>query len=144
MSSFGIALSLLSDYSVLRVWYQDIMSRQRLEDRRVAEYSLSKFSGNISLAQLKQNAEVKSSLPSQSPPFQGGVHRELIDTLTGARSSKLKSLGYMLEQCRKLRVKADYDIGSEFPAGDARTALAQCVRILNQADSILSAPSGNP
>ena len=55
------------------------------------------------------------SLRSPAPPLQGGVHRTLIATLTEARSSKLKSLGYMLEQCRRLRVSADYDIGSEFP-----------------------------
>ena len=77
------------------------------------------------------------SLPSS--PDQGGVHRKLIDTLTGASNRKLKSLGYRLEQCRKLRVMADYVIGSEFLPQDAWTALAQCSKILSEADSMLSA-----
>ena len=79
-----------------------------------------------------------------SPPGRGGVHRAFIDSLTKARSSKLKSLGYMLDQCRKLRVKADYDIESEFRPGDARTVLTQCERILKEAESIPSAPSADP
>ena len=84
------------------------------------------------------------SLRSPAPPVQGGVHRTLIATLTEARSSKLKSLGYMLEQCRRLRVSADYDIGSEFPHRDARAALALCEKILKKGDSILSASESGP
>ena len=49
----------------------------------------------------------------------------------------------MLEQCRKLRVKADYDIGAEFPLGNARTALAQCQKILSRAELIISVPDGD-
>ena len=71
-----------------------------------------------------------------------GVHRQLIGTLTGNRNPTLKSLGYMLKQCRDLRVGADYEIGSDFPPEDARTALAQCEKILNKAAAFLPAPEG--
>ena len=81
---------------------------------------------------------------AQSPPNHRGVHRMVIDALTSAGDAKLKSLGYMLEQCRKLRVKADYHIESEFPSSDARTALAQCARILNGTNSILPVSGGSP
>ena len=67
---------------------------------------------------------------------QGGVHRLVIDTLTNNKSWKLKSLGYMLDQSRKLRVEADYDIGSEFRDQDAHTALAVGEKILKKARSI--------
>ena len=52
----------------------------------------------------------------------------------------MEELGYMLEQCRKLRVQADYDIESEFPSSDTRTAMAQCARLLNGTNSLLAAP----
>ena len=45
---------------------------------------------------------------------ESGAHRNLIDTLTKNSNMKLKSIGYLLEQCRRLRVKADYDIDLEY------------------------------
>ena len=71
-----------------------------------------------------------------------GVHQQLIGTLTGDRNPTLKSLGYMLRQCRDLRVEADYEIEIDFPPEDARTALAQCEKILNKAAAFLPAPEG--
>ena len=65
-----------------------------------------------------------------------GVHRNLIDTLTSTRDRRLKSMGYMLDQCRGLRVKADYEIHIEFPADNARLVMRQCERILSQADAL--------
>ena len=41
----------------------------------------------------------------------GGTHAEVIEALTRSRKRKLQSIGYMLRQCRELRVKADYQIG---------------------------------
>ena len=75
---------------------------------------------------------------------QGSVHRLVIDTLTKNKSWKLKSLGYMLDQCRKLRVEADYDIKSEFRDQDAHNALAVGEKILKKADSIPSGSVGAP
>ena len=75
---------------------------------------------------------------------QGGVHRFVIDTLTENKSWKLKSLGYMLDQCRKLRVEADYDIKSEFQHQDAHNVLAVSEKILKKADSIPSRSVGGP
>jgi uncharacterized protein (UPF0332 family) len=87
---------------------------------------------------------LNESLPSPAPPVRGAVHRTIIEALTGARSSRLKSLGYMLEQCRRLRVNADYDIESEFRHQDARNALTLCEKILDKADSVPSASAGDP
>ena len=75
-------------------------------------------------------------------PGSGGVHRWVIDALTGSQDRELKSLGYMLEQCRKLRVVADYDIDEVFPPRRADIALAQCKNILNRAEAALPASGG--
>ena len=69
-----------------------------------------------------------------------GMHRQLIATLTGNQDRTLKSLGYMLEQCRALRVEADYEIETDFPPEDTRTALEQCEKILKKATALLPAP----
>ena len=71
-----------------------------------------------------------------------GMHQHLIGTLTGNRNPTLRSQGYMLRQCRDLRVEADYEIETDFPPEDARTALAQCEKILNKAAAFLPAPEG--
>ena len=70
-----------------------------------------------------------------------GVHQQLIETLTGNRNTTLKSLGYMLRQCRDFRVEADYEIETDFPPEDARTALEQCEKILDKA-AALPVPEG--
>lgn len=66
-----------------------------------------------------------------------GVHRQLIETLEQDRNMTLKSLGYMLRQCRKLRVKADYEIETDFSPEDARIALTQSEKILIRAEAHL-------
>lgn len=66
----------------------------------------------------------------------GGVHAALVDTLTAPLSSApLKSLGYLLEQCRRRRVKADYHIDDVFPQDLADATLADSERILRKADA---------
>lgn len=65
-----------------------------------------------------------------------GVHRNLIDTLTTTRDIRVKSMGYMLDQCRSLRVKADYEIHIEFSAENARLVMSQCERIMSKADAL--------
>ncbi len=62
------------------------------------------------------------------------AHRRLIDTLTGTRDRNLMSIGYMLEQCRALRVKADYGIELDLSQEDARTVVSQCKRIFEKAE----------
>ena len=74
----------------------------------------------------------------------GGVHRRVIDTLTESKSRTLTSLGYMLDQCRKLRVEADYDIESAFRDQDAHNALTVGEKILKKADTIPSGPARGP
>lgn len=69
-----------------------------------------------------------------------GMHQQLIATLTGNQDRTLKSLGYMLKQCRDLRVEADYEIETDFPPEDTRTALEQCERILKKATALLPSP----
>ena len=72
-----------------------------------------------------------------SAPPGGGVHQQLIDTLEQDRNMTLRSLGYMLRQCRRLRIKADYEIESDFSPEDARIALTQSGKILNKAEGHL-------
>ena len=48
----------------------------------------------------------------------------------------MKSVGYRLNQCRKLRAQADYEIESDFSSRDARLVLDQCERILAQVDTL--------
>lgn len=63
------------------------------------------------------------------------VHRDLIDTSRTTRDNRLKSIAYMLDQCRKIRIDADYEINAPFTQGETQTTLSQSERIINQADS---------
>ena len=72
-----------------------------------------------------------------SVPETGSSHMGLIDVLThNLRPSALRSLGYMLEQCRQRRVEADYRIDQDFTRGLAQTVLADCKTILNKAETL--------
>ena len=68
----------------------------------------------------------------------GSVHAALIGALTdGLSPPQLKSLGYMLEQCRKRRTDADYRIQQDFPRQIADTAVSDCRKILERAAAII-------
>ena len=68
----------------------------------------------------------------------GNVHAALIGALTdGLSPPRLKSLGIMLEQCRRRRTHADYRIQERFPRQIADTVVSDCRRILDKANAIL-------
>ena len=70
-------------------------------------------------------------------PERGSVHAGLIDVLThNLNPSSLRSLGYMLAQCRSRRVEADYRIHEDFPRNLAETVLADSRRILDKAEAL--------
>ena len=67
----------------------------------------------------------------------GGVHAALVDALTGSLNpATLKSLGYMLDQCRRHRVTADYRIDEDFPHDLAQATVADSRRILEKAKTL--------
>ena len=60
----------------------------------------------------------------------GSVHAELVGELTAPLSpNSLKSLGYMLDQCRRRRSEADYNIDGDFERVDAEWVVEECRRI---------------
>ena len=111
-------------------------------EQRGSEVDLRNAASRAYYAAYHQCRRLAQDLRLRPAPGSGGAHRRVIDALTGSRDMKLRSLGYMLEQCRQLRVAADYGIEAEFPSGDARTALVQCGKILDKAESILRASGG--
>ena len=67
----------------------------------------------------------------------GSVHAGLVGELTAPLSpNSLKSLGYMLEQCRRRRNEADYDIDRDFERLDAEWVVKECQRIVDKADAL--------
>jgi len=66
-----------------------------------------------------------------------GVHRRLLDTLLGSTDPKVKSIAYMLDQCRKLQTQADYRIEGDFSFQDALLAIQQCERIMTRIDALI-------
>ncbi len=57
-------------------------------------------------------------------------HREIARRLTQAAAPVAsRSAGYLLDQCRELRERADYRISAEFGRDDAQTALSASHRI---------------
>ena len=65
------------------------------------------------------------------------THRLVYEILT-ERSNKPNSVGagYMLDQCRKLRNRADYDINDEFHLASCRSAIQTSRDIMAKADAI--------
>ena len=111
-------------------------------EERGAEVDLRNAASRAYHAAYHQCRRLAQNLRLRPAPGSGGAHRRVIDALTSSGDRKLKSLGYMLEQCRQLRIVADYDIDAEFPPGHARTALVQCRNILDKAESTPPASGG--
>ena len=110
--------------------------------QRGSEVDLRNAASRAYYAACHQCRRLARDLRLRPAPGSGGAHRRVIDALTASQDRKLKGLGYMLEQCRKLRIAADYHIEAEFPPGHARTALAQCRKILNRAEAAPPASGG--
>ena len=59
-------------------------------------------------------------------------HREIADRLTRPTAAMhSRSVGYLLDQCRALRERADYRINADFLRGDANTTLRATRRIFD-------------
>jgi uncharacterized protein (UPF0332 family) len=58
-----------------------------------------------------------------------GTHAPVIEALTKSRDRKLRSMGWLLEQCRHRRVKADYHLAHDFTVADAQLMEAECEKI---------------
>ena len=69
------------------------------------------------------------------PARTSGVHRTLIDQLT-AGNNRLKSIGYMLEDCFRARILADYDIKTSFMPKSTKTTLEHCAKIFEMASGL--------
>jgi uncharacterized protein (UPF0332 family) len=65
-----------------------------------------------------------------------GTHAQVIEALTRSRDTKLKSIGWQLEECRKKRVKADYHLTDDFTANDGEAVAEQCERIWARIEGI--------
>lgn len=64
-------------------------------------------------------------------------HRQLIDQLTDRKASmQWKQIGYLLQQCKELRVRADYRTTINFERADAKIALDASRRIFHFADTV--------
>jgi uncharacterized protein (UPF0332 family) len=59
----------------------------------------------------------------------GGVHGKLISALKGSPSSQERSIGFILEQLKKLRTTADYFLSENVSKADADTAIAQTEKL---------------
>ena len=67
----------------------------------------------------------------------GSVHAGLVAELTAPLTpNPLKSLGYMLDQCRRRRSEADYNIDGDFERVDAEWVVEECRRIIDKADAL--------
>ena len=72
-----------------------------------------------------------------SLPQTGSVHLALIEALTHTLNpSPLRSLGYILDNCRRRRVAADYRIDEDFPRSLTETVLADCREVLSRSDTL--------
>ena len=58
-----------------------------------------------------------------------GSHAQIIEARTRSRNTKIKSIGWRLEQCRETRVKADYHLALDFTEEDAQLMTEQCAKI---------------
>lgn len=69
--------------------------------------------------------------------YKGGEHSQLIGTLTNHANLKVRSLGYMLRECRFKRNQADYDIEQPFIREYATQQLEVVTRIFDKCRSLV-------
>ena len=74
---------------------------------------------------------------SLAVPERGSVHAWLIEALTAPRNpGRMRGLGYILDQARRWRVEADYEIDIPFERAEATAAIAACRKLFEGADAL--------
>lgn len=69
-------------------------------------------------------------------------HRQLIDQLTDSKASvRWRQAGHLLQQCKRLRERADYRTMDDFEQSEAEMALEAARRIFEHASQHASADS---
>ena len=66
----------------------------------------------------------------------GSAHQALIDALLVDPNPTVRSLGYMLNDCRHRRRSADYDIADDFQQEWSEMVLHQCKRIIARVEGL--------
>ena len=66
----------------------------------------------------------------------GGVHERLIVKLEKASDRRIKTIGYILKQCRVYRNKADYLLEDKFSKQDAELVIKQVEKLIQQYSDI--------
>ncbi|MEZ5671021.1 MAG: HEPN domain-containing protein [Thiotrichaceae bacterium] len=68
----------------------------------------------------------------------GGVHQRLINTLCSHQDERVKSAGYFFNQIKRLRVKADYKLTTNFTLQDSQFAVNSVQKLLQEINEIQS------
>lgn len=79
--------------------------------------------------------EASQPLPDYAD-VRGGMHERLIQQFVGAKDLKLKSIGYILVTCKKIRTIADYHLDTTFPMEDAKGIISQTKKLFDRVDSL--------
>lgn len=66
----------------------------------------------------------------------GGTHKRLIQQFVEAKDLKLKSIGYTLDNCKKIRTMADYHLETTFPREDANGVISQTKKLFDRVHSL--------
>jgi len=66
------------------------------------------------------------------PSQDGGIHATVCKKLSESFDHKLKSIGYMLQQCRSIRVRADYGLDEDFSRSGGELAIKLAKKIIDR------------
>ena len=66
------------------------------------------------------------------PAKDGGMHAIVCSKLTESFDQKLKSIGYILQQCRSIRVRADYELNQDFSRNDGELSIKLTKKIIER------------
>lgn len=69
----------------------------------------------------------------------GGVHAQHIAKFIESGENNLKSIGYIMNTCKAVRHKADYDLGMDLTTEEAIQQIANTKRIIKKVNEYLEA-----
>lgn len=117
-------------------------ARERLEGDREIDFRHAARGAYYAALHALQN--VVSELPAVLS-FDGGSHEHVIANLKHSRDARVRSLGFMLQDCRGRRVDADYHTDKDFTRESAALQIETVDRIFSRVreigkDKLLRAP----
>jgi uncharacterized protein (UPF0332 family) len=113
-------------------------AREFLEKQPIREVDCRNAASRAYYCAFHSCKQLLEQHPPNEPQY-GSVHDKVIAELLNHQDKRFRKLGNMLKATKKLRTDSDYELQKKFPIQNAKTAIGDVHKLLQEIQNIQSA-----